>query len=107
MLVIVGTFPIVGGVFQAIPGAVIYGATLLMFGMVALAGYSIVKAQPPTRRDWTVVLLAIVFGYSTALSAPLFADLLSGSVINVIAFPVSTGALFAVIFEQLVPKEKS
>lgn len=104
LLVLVGIFPIIGGIFQAIPGAVIYGATLLMFGLVGLAGINIVKAQPPSNRDWMVVGLAIVLGYSTALAAPGLSDYLPASVINVISFPVSTGALFAVLLELIVPK---
>ncbi len=103
LLVLVGVFPIIGGLFQAIPGAVIYGATLLMFGMVGLAGFSIVKAQPPTGRDWVVVILAIVFGYAASLNVHHLSDQLPAAVINVIAFPVSTGAMFAIIFEQLIP----
>ena len=107
LLALVGIFPIIGGIFQAIPGAVIYGATLLMFGMVALAGVGLVKAQPPTTRDWSVVAIAIACGYGTSIIAPGLGDILPASVNNVIAFPVSTGALFAVILELLIPKSKS
>ncbi len=107
LLVLVGVFPIIGGIFQAIPGAVIYGATLLMFGMVALAGVNLVKAQPPSGRDWMVVLLAITLGYGTSIGAPELAGILSANVISVISFPVSTGAVFAVLLELIIPKQKT
>ncbi len=105
LLILVGIFPIIGGIFQAIPGAVIYGATLLMFGLVGLAGVNIVKAQPPASRDWVIVGLAIVLGYGTSLAAPQFGEVLPLGVINVISFPVSTGALYAVLLELLIPRK--
>ena len=39
-LVIVGVFPVVGGLFSIIPNSVLGGATILMFGTVAAAGIS-------------------------------------------------------------------
>ena len=37
LFVVIGFFPIVGGVLQAIPKPVLGGATLVMFAMVAVA----------------------------------------------------------------------
>jgi xanthine permease XanP len=41
MLIVLGLFPVVGGVVQAMPAAVLGGATIIMFGTVAVAGVRI------------------------------------------------------------------
>ncbi|HBZ98311.1 MAG TPA: xanthine permease XanP, partial [Pseudomonas sp.] len=41
LLILLGLFPVVGGVLQAMPKPVLGGATLIMFGTVAIAGIKI------------------------------------------------------------------
>jgi xanthine/uracil permease len=104
-LILFGFFPVVGGIFQAIPNAVIYGATLLMFSLVGFAGYSIVASNEPVRRDWIIVAAAIVLGYTVSLSVDSM-TLLSAEWAMILSFPVSTGAVFAIALELLLPKSK-
>lgn len=104
-LILFGFFPVVGGIFQAIPNAVIYGATLLMFSLVGFAGYSIVASNEPVRRDWIIVAAAIVLGYTVSLSVGSM-TLLSAEWAMILSFPVSTGAVFAIALELLLPKSK-
>lgn len=101
MLVILGCVPLVAALFQGIPGAVIYGATLLMFVLVGLSGFRVVEMSDPKPRDWVVVGLAIVLGYLLSLFVGDFP--LPEEVIMVLQFPVSTGALLAIILEVIVP----
>lgn len=103
-LVLLGCVPIVAALFQAIPGVVVYGATLLMFGLVAVSGYRVVQLSGPQTRDWIVVTLAIVLGYLVALNAE-YATLLSDEVIMVLQFPVSTGGLLAILIDLVIPKQ--
>jgi xanthine permease XanP len=43
LLIVMGMFPMVGGVIQAMPASVLGGATILMFGTVAVAGIRILS----------------------------------------------------------------
>ena len=102
-LVVLGSVPMVAAVFQVIPSVVIFGATLLMFMLVAISGYRVIEAAGPNARDWTVVGLAIVLGYLISF----FIDRvpgLSAEVIMVLQFPVSTGAMMAIILEVAFPR---
>ncbi len=98
MLVLLGTFPVVGGIFQLMPGAVLHGATLLMFAMVGYAGLRIVATGNPRRSDWIIVAVAVLGGW-------LLSQLVEGMVflppglITVLQFPVTTGALIAFFLE--------
>ena len=101
-LVILGCLPIVTAIFQRIPAEVIFGATLLMFMLVVFSGYRVVDMAKPGTRDWIVVSLAIVLGYLISL----FIDRVPGlspEILILFQFPVSTGALVALVLEFVIP----
>jgi len=60
MLVILGLFPFIGGLFSIIPNAVLGGATIIMFGTVAASGIRIIASSLIDRRG--VLIMAISFG---------------------------------------------
>ena len=101
-LVLLGCLPIVTAVFQRIPSEVIFGATLLMFMLVALSGFRVVEMAQPKARDWTVVGLAIVLGYVISMFIDRVPNL-SPEIVILFQFPVSTGALVALILEFVIP----
>ncbi|MDA0273069.1 MAG: xanthine/uracil permease [Proteobacteria bacterium] len=101
-LIILGCLPIVTAVFQRIPSEVIFGATLLMFMLVAFSGFRVVEMAHPKARDWTVVALAIVLGYAISMYINLVPNV-SPEIVILLQFPVSTGALVALILEFVIP----
>jgi len=101
-LIILGCLPIVTAVFQRIPSEVIFGATLLMFMLVAFSGFRVVEMAHPKARDWTVVALAIVLGYVISMYIDRVPNV-SPEIIILLQFPVSTGALVALILEFVIP----
>ena len=105
-LVLIGMFPIVAGLFQVLPGSVLYGASLLMFIMVGISGYQVVNSSDPQRRDWLLVIASIVTGLALSRTGDAFAALPPG-IVNIIQFPVSSGAFVAMILEVLIPKSNS
>ena len=98
-----GVLGVILGLFQVLPGSVLYGATLLMFIMVGISGYQIVRTNNPGRRDWFVVCAAIASGLALSATGDTFSAL-PPSVINVIQFPVSSGAFVAMLLEVVVPR---
>lgn len=105
-LVILGCFPVVGGLFQVMPGGVLYGATLLMFTLVGLAGVRIINTSSPTNRSWTIAISAVLGGWIVSQSA-VYWHSLPDALSMMIQFPVSTGALIAIILEGCLPKSAS
>jgi len=105
-LVVLGMFPIVAGLFQVLPGSVLYGATLLMFIMVGVSGYQIVLTSDPMSRDWILVLSAVLSGLALSRIGDALTFLPPG-IVNIIQFPVSSGAFVAMILEIVIPKPKS
>ena len=74
-----------------------------MFGLVVVSGYKIVVESLPESRDWMLVGLACVLAYLTVF----FIDSVPGlpkTFVSVLSFPVSTGALLAMFFEIVIPK---
>lgn len=103
-LVVLGCLPIVTAVFQRIPSEVIFGATLLMFMLVAFSGFRVVEMAQPKARDWIVVALAIVLGYVISMFIDLVPNL-SSEIVILFQFPVSTGALVALVLELVIPSD--
>ena len=101
-LIILGCLPVVTAVFQRIPSEVIFGATLLMFMLVALSGFRVVEMAQPKIRDWAVVVLAIVLGYVISMFIDRVPNL-SPEIVILFQFPVSTGALVALVLEFVIP----
>ena len=103
-LIILGCLPVVTAVFQRIPSEVIFGATLLMFMLVALSGYRVVEMAQPKNRDWTVVVLGVVLGYVISMFIDQVPNL-SPEIVILFQFPVSTGALVALVLEFVIPSD--
>ena len=98
ILVLLGFFPIVGGVFQVMPEAILHGATLLMFSLVGLAGFRIVRTGSPEKVDWVIVGIAVIGGWLTSLVVDQM-SFLPAAVVTVVQFPVTTGAFIALMIE--------
>ncbi len=94
----------VGGVPQEIPKAVLGGATLVMFGTVAVAWVKIVASEPLDRRRMSI--MAVSFGMGLGVSrvpealveAPDLVQAIFGSA-------VTTGGLAAILLSIVLPKE--
>ncbi len=103
MLVIMGMFPIMGGLFQVMPKGLLYGATLLMFALVGVSGYQVLQSASPGRRSWVIVIASLVLGLA-ATQLPAIVDGLSPMLAMLLGFPVATTAVCAVLLELLLPK---
>ena len=103
MLILLGCLPWVSGLFQLLPPAVIYGATLLMFGLVAAAGVNILRNGCAGRRDWLIAACALLGGGVLSQTADSL-SFLPQQVRMILQFPVSTGAFIAMALELLLPR---
>ena len=104
-LVLLGLFPIVGGVVSAMPRPVLGGATIIMFGTVAAAGIKIISTESIDRRG--IMILAVSLGLG--LGVQMVPDVLSGlpSLLqSIFASPITTGGLTALILNLVLPRAK-
>ena len=98
-LCLLGIFPIVGGLFIVIPGAVLYGATVLMFALVLVSGIGIVREHGNVDRwSWYVLGVACACGWFLPM---LFksVEILPRALANIFSYPISTGAMVAILIE--------
>jgi xanthine permease XanP len=106
MLVLMGLFPVLGGLFQVMPKGLLYGATTLMFALVAYSGLRIVLDAQGGARSYTIVGLSIALGLAGMQLPKLLPDL-SPMAAMLLGFPVSTSTACAIILELLVPGRTS
>ncbi|TDX32195.1 NCS2 family nucleobase:cation symporter-2 [Modicisalibacter xianhensis] len=106
-LVIAGLFPKLGGLISGIPNAVLGGAVLIMFGMIASAGIKMLSGIDFNKRNMLILALAL----ATALGLPAQEGLYAGYSDNVKAIIESgliPGALVAIVLNLILPhSEKS
>ena len=102
MLIALGLFPVVGSIIDAMPPAVLGGATIIMFGTVAVAGIKILSGVNMDRRASTIA--AISFGVGLGVTfvptvigqmPPLFRDLFSSG--------IAAGGMCALCLNLVVP----
>jgi len=102
--VLFGIFPIIGGILQAIPKAVLGGATLVMFAMVAVGGLKILMQQNFDRRTSLITASALGLGMGVMMVPEMtlgFPQWLG----NIIASPVTLSGLTAVFLDMTLPKQ--
>jgi xanthine permease XanP len=102
MLVVLGLLPVVGGVVQAMPPSVLGGATIIMFGTVAVAGIKILAGVNMNRRASAIAALSFGLGLGvsftptiTAAMPPLLRDVFSSG--------VATGGMCALLLNAFLP----
>lgn len=102
ILVLLGLFPVVGGVIQAMPKPVLGGATLVMFGTIAAAGVRIIASEPLDRRKTLVIATSLGLSLGVMMVPEVLANappLLQ----NIFGSPITTAGLTAIAMVLLLP----
>ncbi|MEM0899712.1 MAG: nucleobase:cation symporter-2 family protein [Pseudomonadota bacterium] len=104
ILVIMGFLPIIGSVFLLVPKPVLGGATLVLFGTIAVAGIRILATQEIDRRK--VYIMAVSFGLSLGVTlVPDATQHLPDFMRQVVATPITLAGMSAIILTLVLPEE--
>lgn len=102
ILIVLGLFPVIGGIFQQLPKPVLGGATLVMFGTVAAAGIRILATVELDRRS--MLIMAVAFGLGLGVAAvPDLLKEMPKMVQNVFSSAITVSGLAAIILNTLLP----
>jgi xanthine/uracil permease len=80
--ILLGLIPKFGALVQSIPAPVMGGITLVLFGMIAGAGASVIAASSKEKTNWSIIESFGVFGVSIAVCAALIATFTANGAIN-------------------------
>ena len=101
-LVVMGLFPVVGAFFLMIPKPVLGGATLVLFGTIAVAGIRILASEPIDQRR--TYIMAVSFGLSIGvILVPAASQQLPDLIRQVVATPITLAGLSAIILSLVIP----
>ncbi|MEC9343942.1 MAG: nucleobase:cation symporter-2 family protein [Pseudomonadota bacterium] len=103
ILVILGFFPIIGGVFLLIPKPVLGGATLVLFGSIAVAGIRILASQEIDRRKIYIMAVSFALGLGVTL-VPDAVKQLPDILQKVFATPITLSGLTAIVLSLVIPE---
>ncbi len=106
MLIVMGLFPVMGGLFQVMPKGLLYGATLLMFGLVAVSGYQILVGTQAGRRAWFIAGLSLLVGLLATRLPAMMPDL-PPVLAMLLGFPVASTTALAIVLELLMPGHRT
>jgi xanthine permease XanP len=104
ILVILGLFPIIGGVLQSIPKAVLGGATLVMFATIAVGGIKILASEPIDRRKSLIIATSLGAGLGV-LMVPDVLQSLPDMLKNTLSSAVTMAGFTAIVMSILLPEE--
>ena len=98
--------PIIGAAFLLIPKPVLGGATLILFGTIAVAGIRILASEPIGRKK--VYIMAVSFGLGLGVTlVPDATQHLPDVARQVFATPITLSGLSAIILTLLIPEDKT
>ncbi len=103
ILIFLGLFQGIGDILQQIPKSVLGGATLVMFGTVAVAGIKILATQEIDRRKAIIIAVSLGLGLGLALVPEVFAktpDLVQ----NILSSAAATAGLTAMLLSLILPE---
>jgi len=104
IFVLLGLFPAIGAVLQLMPKPVLGGATLIMFGTVAVAGIKILSEAGLHRRNVLIVAISLGLGLGVAAVPDALAHMPS-TLKNIFGSPITIGALSAILLNIFLPEE--
>ena len=102
IFVILGLVPIVAGVFQTIPQPVLGGATIIMFGTVAVAGIKIIAGVNLNKRASIILATSLGLGLGVGV-VPDILDQMPALLKSIFSSGISTGGLTALVLNMLLP----
>lgn len=105
-LVLLGLFPVIGGVLQAMPKPVLGGATLVMFATIAVGGVKILSSEPIGRRSTLIIATSFGFGLGT-MAVPEVVNQLPVWLQNILSSPVTVAGFTAIILSLVLPQEQT
>ncbi len=103
VLVILGLFPAVAGVIQAVPEPVLGGAAIVMFGSVAAAGIHILSGISLDRRALLIIAVSLALGLGVAQVPDIVSQLPHG-LKSVLESGVATAGICAMLLNLLLPE---
>lgn len=106
ILTLLGIVPIVAGIFQTIPQPVLGGATIIMFGSVAVAGIKILSSVPLNQRSSIIMATALGLGLGVSLVPDILAQL-PPLIKSIFSSGISTGGLTALFLNIVLPGSKA
>ena len=101
-LALFGLFPVVGGVFQIMPQAVLGGATIIMFGTVAAAGIRIISSRTLDGRGMLILALSLAMGLGITF-VPEMLDHFPPLAKSIFQSGIATGGLVAIVLNVVLP----
>jgi len=105
MLVLLGLFPSVAGVIQAVPEPVLGGAAMVMFGAVAASGINILASTRLDRRALLIIAVSLALGLGVA-QVPEFLAHMPEAIRHVLESGVATGGICALVLNWFLPESK-
>ncbi len=105
ILVILGLLPKIGALISVMPNAVLGGATIALFGMVATSGMKIVVRGGLTDRKIFILSVALSIGLGVTFRPDIVAklpDILS----TILSSGITVGAVSAILLNLLLPRKE-
>lgn len=103
ILVLLGLFPTVAGVIQAVPEPVLGGAAMVMFGAVAASGINILAGVELDRRALLIIAVSLALGLGIS-QVPEFLAHMPAGLRAVLESGVATGGLCALLMNWFLPE---
>ena len=104
MLIVLGLFPPVAGMLQAVPEPVLGGAAMVMFGAVAASGINILAGIRLDRRALLIIAISLALGLGVS-QVPEILNSLPHALKNVLESGVATGGICALILNWFLPEK--
>ncbi len=103
ILMLLGLFPLVGGVLLAIPTSVFGGAVMLMFGTVAVAGFNILRSIDLDNRAFIILAISLAAGLGVTF-LPEALEHFPAAVRSVLESGIATGSICALVLNLVMPR---
>ncbi len=105
MLILLGLFPAVAGILQAVPEPVLGGGAMVMFGAVAASGINILASIRLDRRALLIIAVSLALGLGVS-QVPEFLAHMPHALKSVLESGVATGGICALVMNWFLPEPR-
>jgi len=106
VLMVLGFFPKIGALVSVMPKPVLGGATLALFGMVAMAGMKIATKDGLNDKKMFILALSLALGLGVTFRPDIVNQLPEWLAI-ILSSNITVGAITAIVLNLIIPEEKS